>query len=58
MHGPEDGRLHDTTLYRKSDMNHHFSQSLTINGDPLGSSESMAMALTYCGHGYKLGLVR
>jgi nuclease HARBI1 len=34
MHGPEDGRRHDTTLYRKSDINHHLSQCLTIHGDP------------------------
>jgi hypothetical protein len=34
MHGPEDGRRHDTTLYRKSEMNQHLSQSLTIHGDP------------------------
>jgi hypothetical protein len=34
MHGPDDGRRHDTTLYRKRCMNHHLSQSLNINGDP------------------------
>jgi nuclease HARBI1 len=33
MYGPEEGRRHDTTPYRKSDMNLHLSESLTINGD-------------------------
>jgi hypothetical protein len=33
MYGPEEGRRHDTTLYRKSNMDHHLSQSLTTTGD-------------------------